>query len=203
MSSNREQILQSTCDLLENQGYHGTGLNEIVRASGAPKGSIYYYFPNGKEEIVAETVRFAGQRTAERIRLHLGARQDPAEGIRSFLETIAYHIERSGFRAGGPLTIVASETATTSERINQACCAAYDEVREAFAASFRAGGIAEAKAVSLAWTVNATIEGAIMLSRTFHSGDPLREAGQQLACLIRQCRSLELDPPAGGPDDVD
>jgi TetR/AcrR family transcriptional regulator, lmrAB and yxaGH operons repressor len=189
MSNSREQILQTTCDLLENQGFHGTGLNEIVKESGAPKGSIYYYFPEGKEEIVAETVRFAGQRTAERIRTHLASIEDPAEAIRSFLETIAYHVEASGFRSGGPLTIVASESATTSERINQACQAAYDELRQAFTDKLRAAGLAEDKAVSLAWTVNATIEGAIILSRTFHSGDPLRQAAAQLACLIQKCRS--------------
>jgi TetR/AcrR family transcriptional repressor of lmrAB and yxaGH operons len=189
MSNSREQILLTTCDLLENQGFHATGLNEIVKESKAPKGSIYYYFPEGKEEIVAEAVRFAGRRTAERIRSHLASIEDPAEAIRSFLETVAYHIESSGFRSGGPLTIVASESATTSERINQACQAAYTELREAFADRLRAAGLAEARAVSLAWTVNATIEGAIILSRTFHTGDPLREAGAQLACLIQHCQA--------------
>lgn len=187
-ANSREQILLTTCDLLENQGFHGTGLNEIVRESGAPKGSIYYYFPAGKEEIVAETVRFAGQRTAERIRAHLATIADPAEAIQSFLETIAYHIEASGFRSGGPLTIVASESATTHERINDACQEAYNGLREAFAEKLRSTGIPGEKVESLAWTVNAAIEGAIILSRTFHTGNPLREAGRQLACLIRQCQ---------------
>ncbi len=109
MSNSREHILLTTCDLLENQGFHATGLNEIVRESGAPKGSIYYYFPQGKEEIVAESVRLAGQRTTERIRLHLAEIEDPAEAIMSFIDRIAYHVEASGFRSGGPLTIVASE----------------------------------------------------------------------------------------------
>ncbi|MEN4013474.1 MAG: TetR/AcrR family transcriptional regulator [Chloroflexota bacterium] len=186
MSNSREQILLTTCDLLENQGFHATGLNEIVKESGAPKGSIYYYFPQGKDEIVSETIRFAGQRTAERIRSHLETISDPAEAIQSFLETIAYHVEASGFRAGGPITIVASESATTSERINQACQEAYTWLREAFAARLRAGGIETAAAESLAWTINATIEGAIILSRTFHTGNPLREAAVHLARLIRQ-----------------
>jgi len=189
MSNSREQIILTTCDLLENQGFHGTGLNEIVKESGAPKGSLYYYFPEGKEEIVAETVRFAGRRTAERIRSHLATMEDPAEAIQSFLETIAFHIEASGFRSGGPLTIVASESATTHERINQACQDAYTGLRAAFAEKLRASGIPVERAEALAWTINATIEGAIILSRTFHSGHPLREAAGQLACLIRQCQS--------------
>ena len=56
MTNTRDQIIQTTSNLIENQGYHATGLNEIVKESGAPKGSIYYYFPDGKEGITAEAV---------------------------------------------------------------------------------------------------------------------------------------------------
>jgi TetR/AcrR family transcriptional regulator, lmrAB and yxaGH operons repressor len=50
----RDQIIQTTCTLLESQGYHATGLNQILKESGAPKGSLYYYFPQGKEELAEE-----------------------------------------------------------------------------------------------------------------------------------------------------
>jgi TetR/AcrR family transcriptional regulator, lmrAB and yxaGH operons repressor len=186
MGNSREQILQTTCDLLENQGFHATGLNEIVRESGAPKGSIYYYFPEGKEEIIAEAVRMAGQRTGERIRTSLAENDDPAQAIQSFIETIAYHVEASGFRSGGPLTIVASESATTSERINRVCQEAYDQIRQAFAEKLQASGMEERKAVSLAWTINAAIEGAIILSRTYHTGEPLRQVAKLISNVIHQ-----------------
>ena len=57
MSTPREQIIQATCFLLEKQGFPATGLNEIVRKSGAPKGSLYHYFPEGKEQLVCEAAR--------------------------------------------------------------------------------------------------------------------------------------------------
>ena len=60
MTSTHDQIILVTCTLLEKQGYPATGLNEIVKESGAPKGSLYYYFPDGKEQIVSEAVLFAG-----------------------------------------------------------------------------------------------------------------------------------------------
>ena len=185
MTTTREQIIQSTSDLLENQGYHATGLNEIVKESGAPKGSIYYYFPKGKEEITAEAVLFAGRTVAERIRVHLAENTDAAEAIQSFVETIAYHVETSGFKAGGPLTIVASETATTSERLNLACREAYTLVREAFQTKLLETGFSPDAAASLAWMITAAIEGAIVLSRTYHTGDPLRAAAREMARLIR------------------
>jgi len=189
MTNTRDQILETTCDLLENQGFHATGLNEIVRESGAPKGSIYYYFPEGKEEIISESVAYAGQRVAERIQAHLAGTEDPAQAVQSFVETIAHHVEASGFRAGGPLTIVASESATTSERINQSCQEAYTQLRNAFAEKLTRAGIESENAASLAWMITSAIEGGIILSRTYHTGDPLRQVAASLFCLIKNCES--------------
>ena len=185
MTAARDQIIQATCDLLENQGYHATGLNEIVKVSGSPKGSIYYYFPGGKEGITAEAVLFAGKTASERIRIHLAEVADPAEAIQDFIETIAHFVEVSGFRSGGPLTIVASETATTSEKLNQTCREAYDMMRVAFEEKFLSGGFSPQRAASLAWMITSATEGGIILSRTYHSGDPLREVARELAGLIR------------------
>ena len=185
MTTTRDQIIQTTCDLIENQGYHATGLNEIVKESGAPKGSIYYYFPAGKEEITREAVLFAGQTVAERIRMHLAEKTDPAEAVQSFVETIAHFVEASGFRSGGPLTIVAAETATTSERLNLTCREAYALMREAFEARLLAAHFSAERSTRLAWMITASIEGAIILSRTYHSGDPLREVARELGNLLR------------------
>jgi TetR/AcrR family transcriptional repressor of lmrAB and yxaGH operons len=133
MTTTRDQIIQTTSDLLENQGYHATGMSEIVKASGAPKGSIYYYFPKGKEEITSEAVLFAGRMVAERIRVHL------ANGMDAFKTGLVSH------------------------------------------------GVAPERATSLAMIVTTSIEGGIILSRTYHTGDPLRQVARELACMLRSC----------------
>lgn len=185
MKTAREQIVQAASDLIENQGYHATGMNEIVSKSGAPKGSIYYYFPEGKDAITSEAVEIAGLVLAGRIRENLDATGDLAIAIQTFLESIAHYVEYSGFTTGGPLAIVASETATTNEKLNQVCRGAYAEMISAFEEKFLISGCSAEKASSLAWITTSTIEGAIILSRTFHSGDPLRKAGRELSHLIR------------------
>ena len=68
MSETRARILLTMARLIEKQGYHATGLNEIIRESGAPKGSVYYYFPGGKEQIGAEAILEAGKIIAARLR---------------------------------------------------------------------------------------------------------------------------------------
>lgn len=186
MTDTKDRIIKTTSDLLENQGYHGTGLNEIVKVSGAPKGSIYYHFPGGKDDIVAQAVLYAGELVSERITANLAEKADPAEAIQSFLETIAHYVEVSGFRSGGPLTIVASETATTNDQINLTCQRAYELMIAAFDKKLLDSGYSVKKANSLAWLITSTIEGSIILCRTFHSGDPLRKAARELAQLIHQ-----------------
>jgi TetR/AcrR family transcriptional regulator, lmrAB and yxaGH operons repressor len=185
VNSTRDQIIQTTCTLLESQGYHATGLNQILKESGAPKGSLYYYFPQGKEELAEEAIRTVTARVVERIRVNLRAFPEPASDVREFCMTIAHFVEASGFQSGGPLTTVALETATSSDRLNQVCRESYEAMRGAFEARFLDSGMPEVKAAELAGVVLAAMEGAILLSRTFHSGDPLRQMGNALEILIK------------------
>ena len=186
MSNVREHILQTTCDLMEKQGYHGTGLNEIVKESGAPKGSLYHYFPEGKEQIASEAVLQSGKATAERIQNGLSGNSNAAKAIHDFILIVADHVESSGFAAGSPLTSVAMETATKSERINAACREAYALLETAFEEKLLESGFTKIKAEELGTFITAAVEGGIILSRTHHSGDPLRTVAKHLKVLLSQ-----------------
>ena len=184
MSNAREQILQTTCALLEKQGYHGTGLNEIVKESGAPKGSLYHYFPEGKEQITAEAVLQSGKITAERIRVELGESGSASKAVYDFVLKVADNVELSGFAAGSPLTAVAMETATQSERINLACREAYGMLQSAFNEKLVECGFTKSKSDDLASFIVASIEGGIILSRTHHTANPLRLVAKQLKVVL-------------------
>jgi AcrR family transcriptional regulator len=56
-SETREKILDSSGELFRRQGYVGTGVKQIVEEAGAPFGSLYHFFPGGKVELGAETIR--------------------------------------------------------------------------------------------------------------------------------------------------
>ena len=185
MTSSRDQIIETTCSLLEAQGFHATGLNQIIKESGAPKGSLYYYFPGGKEELAAEALERTGRLLAARIRQGLSKPTDAAEAVRKFVLVIAKNAEASGFRTGGPLMTVALETATSSPRLNAACRKAYQQLQAAFADKLVLCGYPSARAAELATFINAAIEGGIILSRTMHSAEPLRRVAQELGRQLR------------------
>ena len=185
MGSTRDQIIETTCLLLEAQGYHATGLNQIIAESGSPKGSLYYYFPQGKEELTAEAIARSGRLVEGNIRAGLAKIEEPAEAIASFVRSIAQGVEASKFSAGGPLTTVALETVNASERLNWACREAYGWLRDAFAEKLVAGGVAPERAATLATFIVSAIEGGIILSRTNHSGDALRQVADELGNYLR------------------
>ena len=184
MASTRDQIIETMSQLMEAQGYHATGLNQIVKESGAPKGSLYYYFPDGKEGLAAEAIERAGELVAGRIRGGLSRYADAAGAVEKFVMLIADGIEMTGFSAGGPLTTVAMETATTNERLNLVCLQAYERLQGAFGEKLIACGYSESRAQELAIFIVSAIEGGIILSRTRHSGDSLRRVAQELGRFL-------------------
>ena len=52
----RTRMIEATALLLRRRGYHGTSLNDILSASGAPRGSLYFHFPGGKDQLVIEII---------------------------------------------------------------------------------------------------------------------------------------------------
>lgn len=185
MSDNREKFLLTASALMEKQGYCGTGLNEILTKSGAPKGSLYYYFPKGKEQIASEVVLRAGNILAERIREKTKDEPDAGKAIHGFLYMVAHRMEETNFYTGSTLTMLAMESVTQSERINQSCCEAYglliDVFREILVLK---GGMEEARAISAAEMIVSAVEGSIVLSRTYRSADYLRRVADNIQQML-------------------
>jgi TetR/AcrR family transcriptional repressor of lmrAB and yxaGH operons len=178
MNPAKQKILETAALLFEQQGYHATSLNEIVAGNDLPKGSLYYYFPEGKEQLGAETALWSATRMAERIRVGLAQSENPAEAVRALALGIADAVEASGFAAGGPLMMLAAESAVHSDRLNAACRTAYGQMQTAFAQKLSGDD-------DLAQFILASLEGAILLSRVEHSGQTLRRAAEHLYSYLK------------------
>ena len=68
VSSAREDMLAAAVELFRARGYDGVGVAELLEKSGAPRGSLYFHFPGGKEQIGAEAVTRVGEEVAQRFR---------------------------------------------------------------------------------------------------------------------------------------
>ncbi len=192
MSEARSRILLTMARLIEKQGYHATGLNEIIQESGTPKGSLYYYFPGGKEQIGVEAILEAGKIISGRLCSFLDGEANPAEAVYAFLIRMAENVEASQFGAGSPLTTATIETAVTCEAINEACRTAFDMILVTFQEKFSAGGFAEVEAAGLALYVTTVIEGGILMSRTYHHAEPLRLAARHLRAYLEKLSPVNV-----------
>src|SRR6202167_1440746 len=66
-SDSREKTLVAAARLFRQQGYHGTALHAVLDAGGSPRGSLYFHFPKGKEEIGEAALRLAGEAVRQAI----------------------------------------------------------------------------------------------------------------------------------------
>lgn len=192
MSDRRKDILLTTCQLMETQGYHATGVNQILEESGAPKGSLYYYFPEGKEGLAVEAIERTRALIAERIRHGLATSDDAATAVRDFIHNLAQQVEAAEFRSGGPITAIALEVASTNERLNAACRDTYRTWQHAFEEKLRSSGYTAVRAERLAVLIISAIEGATILSRSQRTTVPLQQAAEEIYLLLR------CEPAAAG-----
>lgn len=181
----RQKILDTTSRLLERQGYHATGLNQIVKESTTPRGSLYYYFPEGKEELAAEAVTQRMQNMADYSRRFLSKTDDPAEAIYAMIVDISQKMAAQGCCTGAPIAAVALEASNTSERIRIACAEGYQTLQDVIAEKLRTTGVSAERAETLAITINAAIEGAMILSRTKQDAGTLGKVAGEMKVFLQ------------------
>src|SRR3954468_22321048 len=98
----RATIVGTTAKLLRRQGYTATGLNQIIDDSGAPKGSLYFHFPGGKDDLVATALAHAADAWGEELLATLVGETDLARSLKLVGERLAKELETSGFTHGCP-----------------------------------------------------------------------------------------------------
>ena len=159
--------------LFRKQGFAATGLNQIILASGAPKGSLYHYFPGGKEELGATAVRVAGSEVADTLREIAAQAVSFADFLSRYLHMVAGRLTESGFQEGCPIATVLLENAPESAAITTAGQAVMGEWVEIIAEVLRRDGAEAQDAQRQAAGVLAAVEGGLLMARVQGSVDGL------------------------------
>ncbi|RSD26888.1 TetR/AcrR family transcriptional regulator [Mesobacillus subterraneus] len=183
--SSRDKLIKAASRLFQLQGYHGTGLNHILKDSGAPKGSLYYHFPNGKEQLAVESVQLTAELVRSGIQRSMEQKADAVEAIQGFILDLAGRYQNDGSHEGVPIAAVALETSLVSEPIRAACQGGYESFQQVFAEKLIESGYEETRARELGIVINSMIEGAFLLSFTMGSNEPLLLAAKNVPALLR------------------
>lgn len=180
----RHEMVRAGARLLASQGYEATALLDVVEAAGASRGSIYFHFPNGKQELAIEALTLSSKRALKDSALSIQGSESTAEVLRRTGEILATGLEASEFHMGCPIATVALETANTNEPIRQLASEFFTDWRSLYVGSLLRDGIPPERAKRLANLIVATIEGGLLLARTTQSTQPLLDSCSETAELL-------------------
>ncbi|MFE0738843.1 TetR/AcrR family transcriptional regulator [Streptomyces sp. NPDC058855] len=185
----RDRIVIAAASLLRRQGYVGTAVKQIAREAGATLGSVYHFFPGGKEALATAAIKHGEGEFAALLRTALDSEEQPGAAVAACARELAENLRRTSWAEGCPITAAALETLGTHSGIQQACVAALRTWERLVAERLLRSGFAPADARHLATTIIGTLEGAEVASQVRRSEDPLRTAGRHLARLVDSYRA--------------
>ena len=183
MTATRQRIIDASATLLRRQGYAATGLNELVRRSGAPKGSLYFHFPGGKEELALAAMERSGERLRAAIAAILASTEDLDAALAALVDALGAGLEASGYEDGCPIATVTLEAAGDSPAVRATAVTVFDSWLEQLEVRLARGGLSPAQARRRALFVLSAIEGALILARASRDLAPLQAVREELLAL--------------------
>ncbi|MCB2294094.1 TetR/AcrR family transcriptional regulator [Clostridium algoriphilum] len=183
-TDSREKILNVAAMLFQLKGYNATGLNEILKVSGSPKGSLYYYFPNGKEELALEAIHLASTSIQARLQIVLDKYPNPIEAIQNLIKNIMEDFKKESKPIGFSISLIALETYLSSQPLREACSESFTDLQTMYVKKLVQSGIEKEIAKELGTFIQIIIEGAITVSLTHRSDEIFLTVSNQIKILL-------------------
>ncbi len=181
----RERMVVSAALLIRERGAQATAISNVLKHSGAPRGSAYHYFPGGRMQLLEEATDYAGAYIAGKI----SAAESAAALLDDLIEMYRQQLIRSDFRAGCPIVAVTVEAgdpdnAERTTKVIERAAAAFALWTDLIRQRLVTEGVDAARAEELAMLVTASIEGAIIVARASRDLKPLDLVQRQLRGIV-------------------
>ncbi|CAO1612179.1 TetR/AcrR family transcriptional regulator [Brochothrix thermosphacta] len=187
----KQRILQTAMRLFHTQGYHATGVSQILKESVSPKGSLYYHFPGGKEQLAIEAIEQSTVIIATAMKSDLDFYDDIYTAFSHHLTSIATKFEdfdKTDDFSTIPFGLIASETALVNENIRKSCEKTYTTLEAIYEQRLLAAGYTSEEALILSSTFNILVEGAVALCVTSKSNAPLLNVKKVIPLLLKRAK---------------
>src|SRR3979409_801929 len=181
----RGAIVRAAAVLFRRNGYAATGINEIAEVSGAPKGSLYHYFPRGKDEIAEAAVRFAGAGVVATLERLAKEHESASSMIRAYCRLLAGWMAKSGFRDGCPIATTLLESAPQSADMATAGREAFAGWCAVIARVLLRDGFGKAEARRVSALAFSSVEGALIRARVEGSARPIEDVARALRATLQ------------------
>ncbi len=182
-TATRQRLVSTAGDLFRRQGYHATGLSQIVKESGAPRGSLYHFFPGGKEELACAALEASAAQFRAGLLAEMASVDTLEEKVRATFDFVARELETSGFEAGCPVATVTLE-ASSKSALHAVCAGYFEQWRKFVEGMLVEGGIETKRAVGFSTVMLSAIEGAMLICRARKSTEPLEQVRDALTAML-------------------
>ncbi|MBJ6360752.1 TetR/AcrR family transcriptional regulator [Paenibacillus sp. GCM10012307] len=185
--NSRERMIEGAVKLLGERGAHAASLNEIMKATGAPRGSIYHHFPQGKEQIIGEALELAGNHALNFLNNLEG---EPAETVAGqFISLWRMLLSQSNFEMG--CSVLAVTIGAESSDLLDRAASVFRQWVERLTALLAAGGVGSDSARGLANVIISSCEGAVAISKAQKSFDTFNIVAEQLLVMVRNASATQ------------
>ena len=181
----RTRIVAATGELFRRQGMAATGLKQIAKAAGATFGSIYHFFPGGKDELADEVIRSSGTAYGEHVMMIFDDSPDLFPAIEVAFAAAAAALVEADYADACPIETIALEVASTNERLRLATAEVFTRWIEDGTRRLPAPDLPEEVRRRLIIGFVNSLEGAFVLSRALRSTEPLEAAGRMVMLAAR------------------
>jgi AcrR family transcriptional regulator len=179
-SDSKQRMIAAARRLFREHGYLGTALSDVVSESAAPRGSLYFHFPGGKEELASEvTLLHAGDHIAN-INRAAATTTTAAQLIETFITGIRDELIASDYREGCAMAPIVIETMPASDALSDVTRRGFQDMIATLAARLAEKNVPATRATELATQAWSSVEGALILGRVLRSSEPFDLAIAQL-----------------------
>jgi TetR/AcrR family transcriptional repressor of lmrAB and yxaGH operons len=194
-TDSRARMIAAAAELFRQRGYHATTFSDVVRDSGAPRGSTYFHFPGGKAELAREAIARAGDEIEEMVAQAARHAGDPASLVRALAQIFAGRLERSGYQSGCAIATMVLELAPRDQEFSAGFDRVFARWRAALITRFEPLGLAPGRAKVLADLTISAFEGALVLSRAARSIEPFNTTTEALISAIGHAAASQPAAP--------
>jgi TetR/AcrR family transcriptional repressor of lmrAB and yxaGH operons len=168
----KDRMIVTARRLFREHGYRGTALSDVITESAAPRGSLYFHFPGGKEELAGEvTLLHFGDHIAH-VNRAAAATTSAAQLIEVVISRIRDELVASGYREGCAVAPIVLEITPASEHLSATTRRGFADIITTLAARLTEKNVPASRATQLATQVWTSVEGALILSRVLRSPEP-------------------------------
>jgi TetR/AcrR family transcriptional repressor of lmrAB and yxaGH operons len=181
-NDSRSKMVQSAANLIGSQGLNATSFSDVLADSGAPRGSIYFHFPDGKRELAKDAIRLTSQQVIAYMQTCVA---NTASGVLAHFVALFQHVaDASQGAAGCAVAGVTIDIPASDDELLNYAREAFHSWEALLAEQLNSVGITKKRAAGIAVIAIASVEGALILCRAEGGAGPLNEVAKQLHALV-------------------